>query len=89
VKAGLYAWWCGTESTGAVSIDSMGCTCAYPDCGGYPTHEPWCGRELVGYLPREAAVMPDPDPWYGTHYDGESDLLPTMLWDFAGLEIWP
>ena len=80
MSAGLKAAWCGVASTGAVWIYSGECSCAYPDCGGYSAHEPHCGMDLVGYLPRAAAVMPDADPWYGA----EPDLIPAMLWDFGG-----
>lgn len=61
-------FWC--TSAGAVVEDTGTCNCAYPDCGGYAMHEPYCGIEPIGYLPV---------------FDDEPSLLPTMLWDFGAL----
>lgn len=70
------------RTSGAVAEHTDICTCGYPDCGGYSMHEPHCGMELVGFLPREAAASPfDPHPC--------PTLLPSALWDMGGLDITP
>lgn len=69
----------GVMSDGAVVEDIGGCSCDYPDWGGYSQHEPFCGLLIIGYLPEEAAVM------HGFREYPEPSLLPSMLWDFGGL----
>lgn len=70
----------GVMSDGTLVEETDLCSCAYPDCGGYSSHEPNCGLKLIGYLPKHAAVDPDP-----SHND-EPDLLPSMLWDFSSVD---
>lgn len=67
--------------SGEVIVRVPQCTCVFPENPNNGMHETYCGKELIGLLPEEAARAPHSDPYM------ESDLLPTMLWDFAGFPL--
>lgn len=70
----------GTLPNGAVYQESDLCTC-YGGEPGYG-HEPHCGHELIGFLPVPEGANPA-----GTVFDFvDPDLLPSMLWDFSGVD---
>jgi hypothetical protein len=68
----------GVLSNGAVVMEDYNCCCAFPGEGDQSYHEEYCGLEVIGFLPEEAAAMHGFDPY------PEPSLLPAMLWDFGG-----
>lgn len=67
----------GALTNGAVYMESDQCNCS--GMAGYP-HEPNCGLELIGFLARSAAAPSTP------RYLDDPSLLPSMLWDFSGVD---
>ena len=63
----------GALSNGAVYEETDRCTCGYSS-SIYP-HEPECGLELVGFIAGPDFAIED-----------EGALLPSMLWDFSGVD---
>ena len=62
----------GALTNGAVYEETDRCNCS--GMVGYP-HESECGLELVGFIA---------DPRFAVGDDGV--LLPSMLWDFSGVD---